>query len=426
LGIVDNSDLGFAASGRSWLTIAHGLSGKSEVSISNAGSAGSCASWTTAVQPGLYDVAATWTAASYLSANVVYAVYDASYDLLGYGIVNQQAAPNEFVSQGATWDRLGTFQVATGNLLHVYVWNSAADGQVCADAVQITPASAITIDNANQGNPSFSAQGGWAPQSEGLYGSSLLSSSTAGTAHSMAIWTTNVQPGWYDLAATWTASGSLSAGAVYAVYDANWNLLSYGIANQQTVPNQFTDQGVGWDRLGTFNVTSGNLLRVILWNSAADGQVCADAVRIEPVRALIINNGDQGSSSFVAQGPWTPSSQGFGGSSLISSSAPGSNASAAFWTTSLAAGTYNFSSTWTASNSLATSVTYAIYDANWNLLGYGTVNQQTAPNQFTDQGVGWTNVGGTIDVPGGPVHVALFDSSNTGNVCADAVRIQPA
>jgi hypothetical protein len=166
------------------------------------------------------------------------------------------------------------------------------------------------------------------------------------------------------------------------------------------------------------------VLRVVLFNSGADGQVCADAVRITPVDAVTIDNLNQGTSSFSLQGGWTTQSQGLYGSSLVSTGAPGSNSSAAFWTTSLAAGNYSFAITWTASHSLSASVVFAIYDANYNLLGYGIVNQQAAPSQFTDQGVGWADVGTAIHVTGGLVHLAVFNSSSDGNVCADAVRIQ--
>jgi hypothetical protein len=351
----------------------------------------------------------------------MYAVYDANWDLLGYGTVNQQALPDQFTDQGVGWGRVGTFKLTTGSVLRVILWNSSGDGQVCADAVRITPVGAITVDNASQGTSTFSGQGGWSTQSTGLYGSSLVSTSTAGSSHSMAIWSATVQPGRYDLAVTWTSGSNLSADATYAVYDVNWTLLGYGVMDQQVAPHQFTEQGVIWDRLGTFNLTTGSVLRVILWNSAGDGQVCADAVRIEP--ATIIDNTDAG---FSNQGGWTASGQGLYGSSLISSSTPGSNASAAFWTASLAAGNYDFAATWTASSSLSSSAVFAIYDANWKLLGYGTVNQQTAPNGFSDQGVGWVNVGTNIHVTGGLVHVALYDSSTTGNVCADAIRIQSA
>ena len=70
---------------------------------------------------------------------------------------------------------------------------------------------------------------------------------------------------------------------VFAVYDVNYTLLGYGVVNQRTAPGDFTDQGVAWARLGTFKVTAGTLLRVITWNSRADGQVSADAVRLAPV-----------------------------------------------------------------------------------------------------------------------------------------------
>ena len=109
---------------------------------------------------------------------------------------------------------------------------------------------------------------------------------------------------------------------------------------------------------------------------------------------------------------------------MISSSTPGSSASAAYWRTSLTAGNYNFAATWTANNNLSANVTFAVYDANFNLIGAGTVNQQAASNQFTDQGVGWVNLGTSVHVTGGLVHVAVFNSSTDGNVCADAIRIQ--
>ena len=198
-------------------------------------------------------MAATWTAASNLSANVVYAVYDANFDLLGYGIVNQQAAPNQFTDQGSVWDRLGTFQVTTGTLLRVYVFNSAADGQVCADAVRIQPVSAITVDNANQGSSSFSTRADGRRRAWGCTEVRSSAPARREAAGSMAMWTATVQPGLYDLAATWTPGSNLSPSVVYAVYDANFDLLGYGVVNQQAAANQFTDQGVGWDRLGTFS-----------------------------------------------------------------------------------------------------------------------------------------------------------------------------
>jgi hypothetical protein len=92
----------------------------------------------------------------------------------------------------------------------------------------------------------------------------------------------------YDVSTVWTANSGLSAGALYAVYDVNYNSLGYGLVNQQAAPNQFTADGVDWNRLGTYLVPGvlgqpTTVLRVILWNSNAPGQVCADAIRIQSV-----------------------------------------------------------------------------------------------------------------------------------------------
>ena len=43
-----------------------------------------------------------------------------------------------------------------------------------------------------------------------------------------------------------------------------------------------TDQGVAWQSLGIFTMTS-NVLHVSTWNSPTDGAICVDGVRIVPV-----------------------------------------------------------------------------------------------------------------------------------------------
>ena len=43
-----------------------------------------------------------------------------------------------------------------------------------------------------------------------------------------------------------------------------------------------TDQGVVWQSLGTFTMTS-NVLHVSIWNSSSDGPINVDGVRIVPV-----------------------------------------------------------------------------------------------------------------------------------------------
>ena len=54
------------------------------------------------------------------------------------------------------------------------------------------------------------------------------------------------------------------------------------MVNEQNAPVGTTDQGVAWQSLGTFTMTS-NVLHISTWNSPTDGSICVDGFRIVPV-----------------------------------------------------------------------------------------------------------------------------------------------
>jgi hypothetical protein len=113
----------------------------------------------------------------------------------------------------------------------------------------------------------------------------LVSSSAAGSKQSQAAWWFPVQPGTYDVAVTWLAAGNLSRTVGFDVYDGlSW--IQQVVVNQQVAPSDFTDQEVGWKRLGTFTITT-NVFHISTWNSPTDGAVCADGIRIVPSSALM-------------------------------------------------------------------------------------------------------------------------------------------
>ena len=72
--------------------------------------------------------------------------------------------------------------------------------------------------------------------------------------------------------------------------------------NQELAPGDFTDQGVGWKDLGTYNIT-GDTLTVQL-SDDADDYVIADAIRIERVSSVSILDNEEGGFSTV--GDWSP------------------------------------------------------------------------------------------------------------------------
>src|SRR5205814_8062808 len=91
------------------------------------------------------------------------------------------------------------------------------------------------------------------------------------------------------------------------------------------------------------------------------------------------------------------------------------------WTTTLAAGTYNVAVTWPAFPNRATNAPYTVLDGT-RVLTAALINQQTAPGDFTDGGVGW-KILGTFTVSSGTLTVRLADKVD-GYVIADAVRVE--
>jgi hypothetical protein len=134
----------------------------------------------------------------------------------------------------------------------------------------------IIDDSASSG---FTTTSGWVSYSgQGL--NNDVHYAAAGNGSQVATWTFAVASGQYTVAATWFATSNRATNAPYTVLDGATALGTVKV-NQQLVPGDFTDQGVGWKNLGTFTFT-GNTLVVQLSN-AANQYVIADAIRIQRV-----------------------------------------------------------------------------------------------------------------------------------------------
>jgi uncharacterized protein YjiK len=283
----------------SWTPSSQGAFGGSETSTGTAGSGRSIATWNMPVAPGAYEVDATWAADASLSANVTYNVYDGS-TLLGSVNVNQQAAPSGVTDGGIAWQSLGDFTVS-GNQLTVTVANAAADGQVCADAIRILPASQPTEIIANTYPGSWLSATGWTASSQGLFGQALVSNTANGSKASQAAWWFAVQPGQYEVDVTWQADPSYSQNVGFDVYNGlKW--IETAAVNEQNAPVGVTDQGVVWQSLGVFTMTS-DMLHVSLWNSQSDGAICIDGVRIVPVGTSAANDETSASAAMAVAAP---------------------------------------------------------------------------------------------------------------------------
>jgi hypothetical protein len=263
----------------SWTTVTQGAFGGSHTSSSAAGNGSSTATWAMPVTHGTYEVDVTWPASASLSASATYNIFDGSTKLSSVA-VDQQLAPSGISYEGLNWQSLGSFTVA-GTKLRVTLSNTAADGQVSADAIRILPSYQPTPIVATGAYPGFWSNAAWTTLNKGLYASSLVSNSVNGSEQSQAAWWFPVQPGKYDVEITWTPGSNLSSTARFDIYNSS-SYVSSAVVDEQDSPLGVTDQGVQWQSLGALTMT-GDVLHVSTWNSQTNGAISAGGVRIVPV-----------------------------------------------------------------------------------------------------------------------------------------------
>jgi hypothetical protein len=407
-------------SNAAWTASTQGLDGGSLVSSTADGSKASQAAWWFSMPAGTYDIAITYTAAANLTTHLALDLYDGVGHWIGQVEVNEQVAPADFFDQGVGWKRLGSFTL-TNNIFHISTWNSATDGAICIDAIELRAVPMVSSSDATgiKSAGTFLSTGTWTTAASGAFGSSRVSSSAAGSGSSTATWSLPVAPGNYEVDATWTPSASLSANVTYNIYDGTTLLKSVSV-DQQNAPSGVTDEGINWTTLGDFTITT--QLTVTVANTAGDGQVCADTVRLRPdyQPTEIINNGSPG---FWSGGPWTTNSAGLFGDSLVSSSANGSKTSQAAWWFPCRPGLYDVQVTWQPGSNLSTNVSFDVYNA-LTYLSSGVVNEQNAPNGAMDHGVSWQSLG-IFTMTSNVLDVLIWNSPTDGAICIDGIRIIP-
>ena len=132
----------------------------------------------------------------------------------------------------------------------------------------------------------------------------------------------------------------------------------------------------------------------------------------------IIDNGDTG---FTTAGSWVVG-PGEGYQADMHYSQKGSGSDTARWTFDVTPGRYRVSATWSIGTNRATDSPFTILDGT-TTLGTVRMNQEQAPNDFSDRGVAWEDLGGPYQVAGNSLVVQLSDAANE-YVIADAVRIE--
>jgi hypothetical protein len=132
---------------------------------------------------------------------------------------------------------------------------------------------------------------------------------SGGAATDAATWTfADLTPGYqYRVSATWRPASARASNASYAVIDnVNYEIddvLGTVTVNQRLAPADFTDGGASWQDLGDLFLVRGDGLTVRL-SGAGNGQVVADAVRIERVGAWVPPVGVPVPSFGIEQSHW--------------------------------------------------------------------------------------------------------------------------
>ena len=140
-----------------------------------------------------------------------------------------------------------------------------------------TRAAPPTLQVIDNGDSGYRTTGTWSTSTNGgLDGDHQWTASGSGA--DIASWTFDVTPGEYQVAATWLPAINRATDAPYTVIDGDTALQTVTV-DQELTPNDLSDQGVGWEILGTYTVSSDRL--TVELSDVANQYVIADAVRIE-------------------------------------------------------------------------------------------------------------------------------------------------
>jgi hypothetical protein len=333
------------------------------------------------------------------ATNADYQVYNgpvSTENLVASTTVNQQLPPDDFLCTGLGWEQLAVV-TPTGSTITVRLDNNA-NGYVVADALQARPINApqavVTLDGANVPHQSGTADFG-------------VTSVGTNVTRTFTVQNQGSQP--------------LELGTI-TVDCSNFSVTQFGsttlnLGESTTFTVTMHSEGAG-PCTGTVSFATNDPAKNPFVFQLA-GEVTSSAGS-----PWIIDNGDAG---YWTSCCWTDYS-GLGYDGDLQYAVAGNGSIVADWTfTGLTPGqAYELATTWTIHTNRATNAPYSLYNgaaSSENLVSTTLVNQQLAPNDFSDSGAAWERIG-VITPTGNTVTVRLSDLAN-GFVIADAVRIAP-
>jgi hypothetical protein len=386
--IIDNGDAGFATFG-AWNQLStEGYEG--DIRFSAKGSGNDVARWTFNVTPGRYRVSATWSTNANRATDAPFTIYDGA-DALRTVDINQKIAPNDLSDQGATWEDLGGPYNITGTSLVVEL-SDAANQYVIADAVRIERLGNLAAEIEVLDGETVVEVGG-------LVG---FGTTPAGVPVDKVLTVKNV--GREALTLSPLSSSAFPTGFTL-VSNFDQTNLDPGESTSFTIRLQSASNGT----------YSGP---VSFSNSDPDESPFSLSLFGTVASSQIIDNGQTG---FSLVGAWSKSnSEGYDGD--IHFHAKGTGSQVARWTFDVTPGRYRVSATWSVNTNRATDSPFTIWDGT-TVIGAVDVNQRQAPNDFTDEGASWEDLGGPYNITGSSLVVQLSNNANL-YVIADAVRIE--
>ena len=367
------------------------------------------ATWTFAVPPGTYEVAATWLPFINRANDAPYEIWDGD-TLVASIAIDQTRAPDDFrdaLGYGGAWERLGTFAIASGTLVVKLSDNVPYWSYVVADAIRVER---VLVEIIETGDTAVAEEG----QTEDTYDVVLTRAPTADV-------TVTVAPD--GQVEVWdAATGQWSDQTTLTFTPANWD-------TPQTVTIRAVDDasGEGLFHTGTIGHTAASA-DPIYAGPAGQGLYVRDVkVTITDNDAQVIDDGDLGFTTVKWDDGWTVHNVGFWGDLRLSARrSPTKPADVAVWTFPVIPGTYQVATTWVAYINRATDAPYEIWDDTVGLLAKVLVDQTQAPDDFVDPEYGWSwETLGEYTITSGTLVVKLSDDFTTNSwVCADAVRIE--
>ena len=404
--IIDDSGAGFTSTA-GWVNFVNqgqGFGSPPSLHYAAAGTGSQVATWTfTGLANGLYRLSTTWTPQGNRATNAPYTILDGATTLATV-LENQQLTPSSFTTTGTHWQDLGGPYRVTNGTLTVQLTDNA-NAFVIADAMRLEAL----------GGPSIQVLDGTTNLANGTatdnFGNTTLAG--GGITKTFTVRNNGTQPltlsaptlpfGYSLVAGTFPATLTAYAGGVLGqdkmTFQVQLNATQVGPANGQI---SFANNDPANNPFH-FNIT---------------GSVTAPTAIIDDSSAGFA------STSGFSQTP----TQGYDNG--VHFAPAGTGTQNATWTFNLASlglpnnADYRVSATWTTAANRATNAPYQVFDGTTSgtLKSSVALNQQLLPNELTDAGVYYEDLG-TVFIASGVITVKLSDVP-TGSVLADAVRIE--